>query len=67
MKLEFNIPAALLIFVVLYVLLIWVRPLYSPDEARYVEIPREMIADHDFVTPRLNGARYFEKPVWGTG
>ncbi|MBR2963266.1 MAG: phospholipid carrier-dependent glycosyltransferase, partial [Lentisphaeria bacterium] len=65
MKLKFNIPAALLIFVVLYVLLIWVRPLYSPDEARYVEIPREMIADHDFVTPRLNGARYFEKPVMG--
>ncbi len=65
MKLKFNIPAALLIFVVLYVLLIGVRPLYSPDEARYVEIPREMLADHDFVTPRLNGARYFEKPVMG--
>ena len=65
MKLKFNIPAALLIFVILYMLLIGVRPLYSPDEARYVEIPREMIADHDFVTPRLNGARYFEKPVMG--
>ena len=65
MKLKFNIPAALLIFIVLYVLLIGVRPLYSPDEARYVEIPREMLADHDFVTPRLNGARYFEKPVMG--
>ncbi len=65
MKLKFNIPAALLIFVVLYVLLIGVRPLFSPDEARYVEIPREMLADHDFVTPRLNGARYFEKPVMG--
>ncbi|MBQ7732387.1 MAG: phospholipid carrier-dependent glycosyltransferase [Lentisphaeria bacterium] len=65
MKLKFNIPAAFIIFFVLYMLLIGVRPLYSPDEARYVEIPREMIADHDFVTPRLNGARYFEKPVMG--
>ena len=65
MKLKFNIPAAFLIFIVLYVLLIGVRPLFSPDEARYVEIPREMLADHDFVTPRLNGARYFEKPVMG--
>ena len=65
MKLKFNIPAAILIFLVLYVLLIGVRPLFSPDEARYVEIPREMLADHDFVTPRLNGARYFEKPVMG--
>ena len=65
MKLKFNIPAAFLIFVLLYLLLIGVRPLYSPDEARYVEIPREMIADHDYVTPHLNGARYFEKPIMG--
>lgn len=65
MKMKFNIPAAIIIFFILYVLLICVRPLYSPDEARYVEIPREMLADHDFVTPRLNGARYFEKPVMG--
>ena len=62
---KYNIPAALLIFVILYVLLIGVRPLYSPDEARYVEIPREMLADNDFVTPHLNGARYFEKPIMG--
>ncbi len=65
MKLKFNIPAAILIFAILYMLLIGVRPLYSPDEARYVEIPREMIASHDFVSPRLNGVRYFEKPVMG--
>ena len=65
MKLKVKIPAALLIFLVLYVILIGIRPLFSPDEARYLEIPREMIADHDYVTPRLNGARYFEKPVMG--
>ena len=65
MKSKFNIPAALLIFLILYVLLLGVRPLVSPDEARYVEIPREMLADHDYVTPRLNGARYFEKPIMG--
>ena len=65
MKFKLNIPAALLIFLILYVLLLGVRPLVSPDEARYVEIPREMLADHDYVTPRLNGARYFEKPIMG--
>lgn len=36
--------------------------LTEPDEARYAEIPREMMAAHDYVTPRLNGTKYYEKP-----
>ncbi len=39
------------------------RPLSVPDEGRYVEIPREMAQTGDYLTPRLNGVKYFEKPV----
>jgi TM2 domain-containing membrane protein YozV len=38
------------------------RPYSAPSESRYIEIGREMAQSGDFVTPRLNYVKYFEKP-----
>jgi 4-amino-4-deoxy-L-arabinose transferase-like glycosyltransferase len=51
-----------LVSVVMFFLFLGCRPLSNPDEGRYSEIPREMVATHDYVTPRLDGVKYFEKP-----
>jgi len=52
----------LLIWFFLGLVPLFLRPLWEPDEARYAEIPREMLVLGDWLTPRLNFVLYFEKP-----
>jgi dolichol-phosphate mannosyltransferase len=37
-------------------------PLQEPDEARYAEVPRQMLAEGSWVVPVLHGAPYPDKP-----
>ncbi len=69
------IPAQRQLWLMLFVaLIIWCgnleyRKLALSDEGRYSEIPRYMVVSGVWLTPRLNGIKYFEKPplqYWAT-
>ncbi|MFI5352720.1 MAG: phospholipid carrier-dependent glycosyltransferase [Candidatus Binatales bacterium] len=54
---------------VLYLPALGSPALWEPDEGRYAEIAREMLRSADYITPRDDWVRYFEKPplmYWAT-
>ena len=55
----------LLCFAAAYLIPLGVRPLVTPDEFRYAQIPYEMLESGNFAAPQMFGEPYFEKPVLG--
>ena len=70
---EISLGSIPLILVVLCICLfsgLGALGLVGPDEPRYVAIARAMAQTHDWITPRLWGEPWFEKPVlyyWAAG
>ena len=51
------------LFIVFYTFWLGSYPLFTPDEGRYSEVAREMVASGDYITPRVNGVAFLDKPV----
>lgn len=51
-----------LAFLLVWLYMLGARTLVPTDEGRYAEMAREMLATGDWITLRLNGIKYFEKP-----
>lgn len=49
-------------FLLAWFYMLGARTLVPTDEGRYAEMAREMVASGDWITLRLNGIKYFEKP-----
>lgn len=41
---------------------IWLRPLFVPDEGRYVSVALSMLHSGDWLVPKLDGLPFFHKP-----
>lgn len=68
-KYSVKLLAVIFAFAVVWFGTLDYRKLLKADEGRYAEIAREMAVSNDWVTPRLNGLKYFEKPplqYWAT-
>jgi len=54
------------LFAVVYLALLWARPMITPDEARYGAMGAEMLSIGEWFKLRMVGFTYYEKPPLGT-
>ncbi len=53
---------SIVVFLAIWFYMLGARTLVPTDEGRYAEMAREMVVSGDWITPRLNAIKYFEKP-----
>lgn len=71
---DLGVPWRAGVMLIALALVVWFanldpRRLVKSDEGRYAEIAREMVVSGDWITPRLNDIKYFDKPplqYWAT-
>lgn len=58
-----------LIFLILFCLFLFFfpinnnRPLWDPDEGMHAQVSKEILETGDWITPRFNGEKFFDKPI----
>ncbi|MFN0086429.1 MAG: ArnT family glycosyltransferase [Blastocatellia bacterium] len=60
---RFYLPALVVLCAVVFFYGLGWLPFLGPDEPRYAQVAREMSERGDWVTPRLGGIVWFEKPA----
>lgn len=58
-----DISLLAVLFILFYSILLGSHALFTPDEGRYSEVAREMIVTRDYITPRINGVAFLDKPI----
>ncbi|MBI3987205.1 MAG: glycosyltransferase family 39 protein [Lentisphaerae bacterium] len=59
---RYRLPLSQILLALAFLIILFYRGFSDPDEGRYSEIPREMIARGDWKTMRLMDYLYYEKP-----
>ena len=60
--LSYDLISLSLLFIIMYGAFLGGYPIYSPDEARYSEVAREMLRQHQYLMPYLNHILFIDKP-----
>jgi len=59
---NWKLPVAVAVIIAAYLIILFYRGFNDPDEGRYSEIPREMVARGNWMEMRMLDLRYYEKP-----